>query len=113
MKTNNKAPKVETISIYQFLRRIPDENTARLYVENMVWPAGRYCPYCQSLNTVEVKDAKPMPYRCKDCRKHCYLLNDNGKEGRVQSSGIPPIRNHPKDGMDALPQDTGNVDGPH
>ena len=70
MKTNNKAPKVETISIYQFLRRIPDENTARLYIEKMVWAAGRYCPYCHSINTVEVKDAKPMPYRCKDCRKH-------------------------------------------
>ncbi len=29
MKTNKKAPKVETISIYKFLRRIPDENTAQ------------------------------------------------------------------------------------
>ena len=65
-----RQPKVETISIYQFLRRVPDERTARQYVESMVWVNGRYCPYCKSINTVEVKNEKPMPYRCKDCRKH-------------------------------------------
>lgn len=68
MKTNNI--KVETISIYQFLKRIPDEKAARVYVESLVWANGRYCPFCKSTNTVEVKDEKPMPYRCKDCRKH-------------------------------------------
>jgi len=68
MKT--KIKKVETVSIYQFLKRIPDEKTAREYVESLVWVNGRYCPFCKSTNTVEVKDEKPMPYRCKDCRKH-------------------------------------------
>lgn len=62
--------KVQTISIYQFLKRIPDEQAAREYVESLVWNSGRYCPYCKSTQTVEVKDEKPMPYRCKDCRKH-------------------------------------------
>ena len=33
---------------------------------------GRYCPHCGSVRTSEVKNEKPMPYRCKEkgCRKH-------------------------------------------
>jgi transposase-like protein len=71
MKTYQKAPKVETLSVFQFLQRIPDEQAARLYFEKMRWgKTGRFCPHCASTKTVEVKDEKPQPYRCKDCRKH-------------------------------------------
>ncbi len=62
--------KAKTLSLYQFLQRIPDEKTARKYIEKMRWSKGRYCPHCKSQNTVRVKDEKPQPYRCKDCRKH-------------------------------------------
>jgi transposase-like protein len=62
--------KVQTLSLYQFLQRIPNENKAREYIEKMRWAKGRYCPHCKSKNTVEVKGEKPQPYRCKDCRKH-------------------------------------------
>ena len=30
----------------------------------------RFCPHCGSVRTVEVKNERPQPYRCKDCRKH-------------------------------------------
>jgi len=63
-------PKVPTLSMYQFLKKIPNEEAARHYLEDMRWSKGRYCPHCKSTNTVEVKDEKPQPYRCKDCRKH-------------------------------------------
>ena len=79
--------KVETLSIYQFLRRIPDECSARTYVENMIWANGRYCPFCKSTNTVEVKDEKPMPYRCKDCRKHFSV-----KVGNIFESSKVPLQ---------------------
>lgn len=65
-----KTSKVNTLSIYQFLQKIPNEDIARKYFEKMRWGKGRYCPHCKSKNTVEVKSEKPQPYRCKDCRKH-------------------------------------------
>jgi len=50
---------------------VPEEEAARLYFEDTRWAAsGKYCPHCGSLNVSECKDHKPMPYRCKDCRKH-------------------------------------------
>jgi transposase-like protein len=62
--------KVETLSLYQFIKRIPDEQSARKYFENMRWRKGVYCPHCKSTNIVHVQNEKPQPYRCKDCRKH-------------------------------------------
>ena len=62
--------KITTLSLYQFSKRIPDEQAARKYIEDMRWSKGRYCPHCKSTNTVAVKNEKPQPYRCKDCRKH-------------------------------------------
>ena len=62
--------KVTTLSMYQFYKRIPDEQAARKYFEDMRWSKGRYCPHCKSTNTVAVINEKPQPYRCKDCRKH-------------------------------------------
>ena len=62
--------KPETISLYQFFQRFPNEEAARLYFEQNRWAGEVSCPHCGSLSTVEVKDHKPMPYRCRDCRKH-------------------------------------------
>ena len=62
--------KPETISLYQFFKQFPDENAARLYFENNRWGDTKACPHCGSVSVSEVKDHKPMAYRCKDCRKH-------------------------------------------
>jgi transposase-like protein len=62
--------KPTTISFYQFFQKFPNEEAARLYFENERWQGSPYCGHCGSLEVVEVKDAKPMPYRCKTCRKH-------------------------------------------
>ncbi len=62
--------KPESISLYDFFKRIPDEESARLYFENKRWGSKPYCPHCGCINAVECKDHKPMPYRCKECRKH-------------------------------------------
>lgn len=62
--------KSETISLFDFFKKFPNEESAQNFFEGKRWNAGRYCPHCGSLSTSECKDQKPMPYRCKDCRKH-------------------------------------------
>lgn len=62
--------KPETVSLYQFFARFPDENAARLYCEQNRWAGEVSCPHCGSLSVAEVKNHKPMPYRCRDCRQH-------------------------------------------
>ncbi|HEY1090811.1 MAG TPA: IS1595 family transposase, partial [Burkholderiaceae bacterium] len=63
--------KPEILSIFELLKRFPTEDSARLYFEGQRWAAnGPFCAHCGSFNVVEVKDHKPMPYRCRDCRKH-------------------------------------------
>jgi len=63
-------PKPETISFYEFFQQFPDEEAARLFFENKRWPEGIVCAHCGSLEVSECKGHKPMPYRCKSCRKH-------------------------------------------
>jgi len=62
--------KPETISLYEFFAKFPNEEAARLYFEEKRWGVTKCCPHCGSLSASECKDHKPMPYRCKDCRRH-------------------------------------------
>ncbi len=62
--------KQKTVSLYEFFQRFPDEESARLYFESKRWQDVIFCGHCASVNVVECKDHKPMPYRCRDCRKH-------------------------------------------
>ena len=48
----------------------PDDAAAEAWFEAQRWPEGRFCPDCGSTNTVPVKNRRPMPYRCRDCRAH-------------------------------------------
>lgn len=62
--------KPETVSLYQFFQRFPDEAAARVYFETNRWAGEVSCPHCGSLSVAPVKSMKPMPYRCRDCRQH-------------------------------------------
>jgi transposase-like protein len=65
-----KKEKPPVLSILEFTAKFSNEEKARKYLEKRRWPEGKFCPHCGSVETAEVKDEKPMPYRCKDCRKH-------------------------------------------
>lgn len=60
----------ETLSLYEFLQRFPDEEAARKFFEGKRWADGISCPHCSSLSVAETKGHKPMAYRCRDCRQH-------------------------------------------
>lgn len=62
--------KPETVSLYQFFQRFPGEEAARQYFEHNRWAGEVSCPHCGSLSVAEVKNHKPMPYRCRVCRQH-------------------------------------------
>lgn len=62
--------KPETVSLYQFFQRFPNEEASRQYFEQNRWAGEVSCPHCGSLSVAEVKNHKPMPYRCRDCRQH-------------------------------------------
>lgn len=62
--------KPETISLYEFFQRFPNEEAARKFFEGKRWAGGISCPHCGSLSIAECKDHKPMAYRCRDCRQH-------------------------------------------
>jgi len=62
------------VSIAQFFKKFPDNESARKWFEEQRWgkdEKDRYCPHCGSVRTTTVKHL--MPYRCKDCRK-CFSI---------------------------------------
>lgn len=74
------------ISFYDFFKKFPDEEAARDFFEEKRWKNQKHCPYCGSLSVSECKDHKPMPYRCKDCRKHFSV-----RTGTVLSESRLPL----------------------
>lgn len=64
------ADKPETLSTFEFFAKFPDEEAARKFFEAKRWGDEPVCGHCGSVSVTECKDHKPMPYRCKDCRKH-------------------------------------------
>ena len=62
--------KPKTLSTFEFFAEFPNEEAARKFFEAKRWGNEPVCGHCGSVNAVECKDHNPMPYRCKDCRKH-------------------------------------------
>ena len=58
----------EGISVLELADMFPDEETATEWFESHVWPAGRHCPRCGSLETIEAH--RDMPYWCGACRRY-------------------------------------------
>lgn len=61
---------LETVSLFQFFQRFPNEEVARQYFERNRWADEVSCPHCGSVSVAPVKNMKPMPWRCRDCRQH-------------------------------------------
>lgn len=56
-----------TISAYEFLKRFPDADTARMYLETRRWPTGAICPACGCVERIQTRKLTGY-YRCLNCK---------------------------------------------
>jgi transposase-like protein len=55
-----------TISTFQLFALIPDQETARVYLESRLWPNGTTCPTCSGQDRITTR--KGGYYRCNKCK---------------------------------------------
>lgn len=76
------------LSLFQLQEMFPDEEAARKWWEEVVWPNGeRFCPDCGSTHTLECKPPQ-MPYRCGDCKQYFSVK----KATVMRGSPIPLLK---------------------
>jgi transposase-like protein len=56
-----------TLSTFQIFQKFPDQESARIYLENRLWPNGVKCPFCGKMENITTR--KNGFYRCNDCVK--------------------------------------------
>jgi transposase-like protein len=56
-----------TISVFRLAEIFPNEEAARLYMEDRRWPNGVVCPHCQ--NAARITARKGGYYRCNACKE--------------------------------------------
>ena len=64
------------LSLTKLMQLFPDDATAEKWFVETRWPDGVACPKCGSMSITEVKNRKPSPYRCRDCRKFFSVKTD-------------------------------------
>ena len=69
-----------TISTFQLFEMFPDEETARKYLEDRLWPLGAICPQCNSGTRVIVRPNGF--YRCNGCKKFTFSIRTGTILGR-------------------------------
>ena len=65
-KTPGKAHR-EGIGIASLIRLFPDNDAARRWFEERIWPDGPHCPHCGSFNVQAGIKHRSMTHRCRDC----------------------------------------------
>lgn len=77
------------ITLTQLMEMLPNEQSATKWLEKLRWRGkSRACPACGSTKITVRKSAKPMPYRCVNCRKYFSV-----RTGTVlQSSKVPLLK---------------------
>ncbi len=69
------------MSLAGFFRRYPTDEAAEAQFEAWRWMEGPRCPHCASDNVATVTNRKPMPYRCRGCRKHFSVKTETVMHG--------------------------------
>ena len=78
----------EGVSVLEMSEMFATEQHAIDWFEGLHWPDGRICCLrCGSDDAYRVKSAKPMPYRCRACKRYFSL-----KTGTVMEDSKLPLR---------------------
>jgi len=56
-----------TISLYELIKRFPDERAARLHIEAVRWKGEPVCPHCKSKERIQTRKVEGY-YRCLACK---------------------------------------------
>ena len=75
-----------TISESEFLTQFDTEASAVSYFERLRWPNGINCPYCDSMDIVDLPQRQHY-HRCRKCNKQFTC-----KVGTVMQSSAIPVR---------------------
>lgn len=76
------------ISLPELFEMFPNEYAASVWFEDIRWPDGNlYCPRCFSEDAYPVPNEKPMPYRCRSCKRYFSV-----KTGTVMEHSNIPLR---------------------
>ncbi|MCY4051149.1 MAG: IS1595 family transposase [Gammaproteobacteria bacterium] len=57
----------EEISLVELFNMFPDNETARKWFEDQMWPDGPLCPHCKTMNVQSNINHKTMTHRCREC----------------------------------------------
>ena len=74
------------LSLFEVMEMFPNEDTAREWIESIIWPGERCCGKCGSARTREASH-KTMPYWCTDCRGYFSV-----KTGTPLANSNIPLR---------------------
>ena len=77
----------EGITLLQLSQMFPTEEASVRWCERLLWGEERACGHCGSLDTHTVKSGKPMPYRCRDCKRYFGV-----KTGTLMAGSPLPVR---------------------
>ena len=75
------------ITLLELAEQFPTEKAATDWFERVVWPTERACGHCGSVDNYRVKSGKPMPYRCRDCKRYFSV-----KTGTLMAGSPLPVR---------------------
>ena len=77
----------EGITLMELAEMFPDEASAKGWFEARRWPHGPACPHCSSTAVSAIASERPMPWRCRSCRRHFSV-----RTGTVMEESKIPLR---------------------
>ena len=79
---------MKQMSLFELQRRFPSEAAAIAWFENLIWSrTGRSCGHCGSVDTYRIQSRRPLPYRCRDCKRYFSV-----KTGTIMASSPLPVQ---------------------